>query len=106
MKLEDEDENGDGGGAEEGEEEEIVEEDPEIDAKEKRNYGKARKFARAIQAGEIPDAIKEMYQNASKYSKQPRLFRTELVNRLFKKHPKGSLSFAMRNLLLQAGSAT
>ena len=89
LKLEDEDENGDGGGAEEGEEEEIVEEDPEIDAKEKRNYGKARKFARAIQAGEIPDAIKEMYQNASKYSKQPRLFRTELVNRLFKKTSKG-----------------
>lgn len=89
LKLEDEDENGDGGGAEEGEEEEIVEEDPEIDAKEKRNYGKARKFARATQAGEIPDAIKEMYQNASKYSKQPRLFRTELVNRLFKKTSKG-----------------
>ena len=85
LKLEDEDE----GGAEEGEEEEVLEEDPEVDTKEKRNYGKARKFARAPQAGEIPDDIKEMYNNASKYSNHPRLFRTELVNRLFKKTSKG-----------------
>ena len=90
LELEEKDEGEEkDGGAEEGEEEAVKEDDPEVEAKEKRNYGKARKFARAIQAGEIPEDIKDMYNNASKYSNQPRLFKTELVNRLFKKTAKG-----------------
>ena len=103
LELEEKDEGEEkDGGAEEGEEEAVKEDDPEVEAKEKRNYGKARKFARAIQAGEIPEDIKDMYNNASKYSNQPRLFKTDFS----RKPPRGSLSFAMMNLLLQAGSPT
>lgn len=74
---------------EEGEEEEDKEDDDCVDpeaASERRHYAKARKFGRLMKKGLIPDEILTLYQDASTQQKQPRLFRTELVNRLFKKN--------------------
>ena len=62
--------------------------DPE-NASEKRHYAKARKFGRMMKKGLIPDEILTVYRDASSQQKQPRLFRTELVNRLFKKTKAG-----------------
>ena len=77
---------------EEGEEEEDKEDDDCVDpeaASERRHYAKARKFGRLMKKGLIPDEILTLYQDASTQQKQPRLFRTELVNRLFKKTKSG-----------------
>lgn len=75
---------------EEGEEEEKKEDDPEHEeAQEKRSYGKARKFARMLANGQVPADIKQMYNDAATHSKSPRLFRTELINRMFKRNAKG-----------------
>ena len=81
-------------GAEEGEEEEMKEDDQCIEpgdtqGSEKRCYHKARKFQRMLKQGLIPDEIVAMYNDASVQQKQPRLFRTELVNRLFGKTKTG-----------------
>eukprot|EP00435_Cladocopium_sp_Y103_P012619 s1297_g3.t1 len=79
---------------EEGEEEEIKEDDeivePGQDKRgEKRSYNKARKFQRMLKQGLIPDEIAAMYNDAHVKQKQQRLFRTELVNRLFQKTKAG-----------------
>ena len=84
----------DGKGGEEGEEEEVKETDdivePGQDRKcEKRSYHKARKFQRMLKQGLIPDEIVAMYNDANVKQKQPRLYRTELVNRLFQKTKAG-----------------
>lgn len=73
---------------EEGEEEGAVE-DTEVEAGETRNYHKARKFARMLKAGQLPADITALYQVAAEKSGHPRLFRTELINRLFQKNSKG-----------------
>ncbi len=75
---------------EEGEEEEVKEDDPETEApEEKRSYGKARKFARMLAKGQVPEDIRRMYNEAATKSQSPRLFRTELINRMFKKGSNG-----------------
>lgn len=78
---------------EEGEEESDKEDDdcvdPEGASSERRHYAKARKFGRMMKKGLIPDEIVTLYQDATTQQKQPRLFRTELVNRLFKKNKSG-----------------
>ena len=75
---------------EEGEEEAEREDDEIVEPEvEKRCYGKARKFARMVKKGLIPEEIVAMYNDAGAKHKQPRLFRTELVNRLFKKTQGG-----------------
>lgn len=74
---------------EEGEEEEATEKDPEVDPGEKRDYAKARKFARMLKQGQVPEEVVTLYNDSALQSKQPRLFKTELINRLFKKDSKG-----------------
>ena len=66
----------------EGEEEENKSDDPVV-AVEKRGFGKARKFSRMMQAGSIPEDIRRLYEEGSKTAKSPRLFKTELINRMF-----------------------
>lgn len=74
---------------EEGEEEEEAERDPEVDPGERRDYAKARKFARMLKQGQVPEEVVTLYNDSAVQSKQPRLFKTELINRLFKKDSKG-----------------
>ena len=88
------------GEKEEGEEEEgCFENDEEIEpdekskskdkANEKRHFGKARKFQRMLKAGQIPEDILKLYNDGAMQQKQPRLFRTELINKLFQQDSKG-----------------
>lgn len=77
------------GTSEEGEEEEEKDADPCVDPGEKRDYGKARKFARMLKAGQVPEEVVSLYNDQALQAKQPRLFRTELINRLFKKDSHG-----------------
>ena len=57
--------------------------DDPVVAVEKRGFGKARKFSRMMQAGSIPEDIRRLYEEGSKTAKSPRLFKTELINRMF-----------------------
>ena len=75
---------------EEGEEEDQKEADPEVNPDETRNYAKARKFAKMLKKGQLPEEIKLMYMQAARNSESPRLFRTEMINRLFQKNKKMS----------------
>ena len=75
--------------AEEGEEEEQKEADPLVQPEEKRNYAKARKFAKMLKKGQLPEEIKLMYTEAAQKSDSPRLFKTELINRLFQQNKSG-----------------
>ena len=79
---------------EEGQEEEDLEHDPDSEAMEKRNYAKARKFARLLKEGRIPDSVKKLFGEASSKQTHPRLFRTELINRLFKQTKEGQYILA------------
>ena len=73
----------------EGEEEEEKEVDEEVDANDKRDYAKARKFGRLLKNGQVPDDILKMYNDDAMQSKQPRMYRTTLINELFRKDSKG-----------------
>lgn len=73
---------------EEGEEEEQAEGDPEVTPDETRHFAKARKFAKMLKKGQLPEEIKLMYEQAAQQSATPRLFRTEMINRLFQKNKK------------------
>ena len=73
---------------EEGEEEGQKEAGPEVSPDETRNYAKARKFAKMLKKGQLPEEIKLMYMQAAQNSESPRLFRTEMINRLFQKNKK------------------
>ena len=79
--------------------------DPE-NASEKRHFAKARKFGRMMKKGLIPDEILTLYRDASSKQKQPRLFRTELVNRFFKRTKAGEYGLCMIHLNFNLGSAT
>ena len=73
---------------EEGEEEDQKEAGPEVSPDETRNYAKARKFAKMLKKGQLPEEIKLMYMQAAQNSESPRLFRTEMINRPFQKNKK------------------
>jgi len=74
----------------EGEEEEEKEDDEEVeDPNDKRDYAKARKFGRLLKNGQVPDDILKMYNDDAMQSKQPRMYRTALINKLFRKDSKG-----------------
>lgn len=75
---------------EEGEEEE-GEADPEVDpaSGEKRSYPKARKWARLAKANAIPEDIVALFENGSKQSQNPRLFKTQFINAIFTTNRRG-----------------
>lgn len=73
----------------EGEEEEQKEADPEVSPAETRDAAKARKFAKMLKSGQLPEEIQLMYNEAAQKSSSPRLFRTEMINRLFQRNNKG-----------------
>lgn len=84
----------DGSEDHEGEEEEPKEKDFEVDdddnGEEKRDYAKARKFTRMLESGGVPEDIKLLYEKGGGGNVGKRLFRSQLINRLFTK-TKGRL---------------
>lgn len=84
---------------EEGEEEEDFENDEVVEPSsskasknasgEKRHFGKARKFQRMMKAGSVPEDIIKLFNDGAQQSKQPRLFKTQLINKLFKQDKGG-----------------
>ena len=76
----------------EGEEEEEKTDDNEEQCskgEETRDFHKARKFNKMLNKGLIPAEVKKLYEDAAGNSPKPRLFRTQLINRLFSKTSKG-----------------
>lgn len=90
---------------EEGEEEDQKEADPEVSPDETRNYAKARKFAKMLKKGQLPEEIKLMYMQAAQNSESPRLFRTEMINRPFQKNKKMSGLWCQQALSSRVGSS-
>ena len=85
---------------EEGEEEEPKEEDEVVEpgsSTDKRDYGKARKFARMLKAGDVPQDIVQLYQQEALSKKSPRLFRSQLINKMFQKNAKGDYVLATQS---------
>ena len=74
---------------EEEEEEQEHEEDETPETEETRDFHKARKFNKMLSKGQIPPEVKKLYEDAANKSPKPRLFRTQLINRLFKKSSSG-----------------
>jgi hypothetical protein len=95
---------------EEGGEEEEAENDEEVEAPssskapkgEKRDYGKARKWQRLLKSGQIPDDIVQMYNCTALKQKQPRLFRTQLINKLFQVDSNGEYTLCSDSPSFQA----
>ena len=54
-----------------------------------RDFGKARKWARLLNKKMIPEEILKLYQDTALKAKAPRLFRTQLINKVFKKTADG-----------------
>ena len=63
------------------------EDEGEANEQETRDYGKARKMARMLKSGNVPDDIRRLYDSANQQA-NPRLFKTELINRLFQVNKK------------------
>lgn len=74
---------------EEEEEEQENEEDETPENQETRDFNKARKFNKMLSKGQIPAEVMKLYEDAASKSPKPRLFRTQLINRLFKKSSSG-----------------
>ena len=96
-------------GTEEGEEEENFDDDDVVEPSsskatkdEKRHHGKARKWQRMLKAGQIPDDIVQMYNNTALQQKQPRLFRTQLINKLFQVDSNGEYTLCSDSPSFQA----
>ena len=61
------------------------------DASGLRDRSKANKFDRLLGKGEIPSEIVDMLNEGMKNSKNPRSFKTELINKLFNRDDTGKL---------------
>ncbi|CAE7268555.1 unnamed protein product [Symbiodinium sp. CCMP2592] len=72
-----------------GKDEEQEAEDDESKNEETRDVGKARKMARMLKAGNVPEDVRKLYESANQQS-NPRLFKTELINRLFQVNKSGN----------------
>ena len=80
----------------EGEEEEPREQD-EACEDETRSYPKARKWARLIKAGQVPEDLQQLYEQGAKNSPHPRLFKSQFINKVFQQNSKGEYVLAPGN---------
>ena len=70
--------------------------------KGKRDRCKAQKFDQMLAAGKIPTHIIDMLEEGKKDSKQPRKFKTQIINQLFNRDDKGRLIMQPHAPLFQA----
>eukprot|EP00435_Cladocopium_sp_Y103_P040746 s1154_g11.t1 len=63
----------------EGEEEEPKEEDAVVENEDHRSYPKARKWARTIRSGQVPEDLQQIYEIGAKNSPTPRLFKSQFI---------------------------
>lgn len=78
----------------EGEDEEPKEEDATVADDEHRSYPKVRKCARMIKSGQVPEDLQQLYEEGSKHSPPPRLFKSQFINKVFQsfsRTPEASL---------------
>ena len=78
----------------EGEEEEAFEDDEPQEEDHHRSYPKARKWARMIKAGQVPDDLQKLYEEGAKNSSTPRLFKSQFINKVFQKNSRGEYVLA------------
>eukprot|EP00435_Cladocopium_sp_Y103_P057409 s3256_g19.t1 len=81
----------------EGEEEEPREEDTVVENEEHRSYPKARKWARMIKSGQVPEDLQQLYEDGAKNSPTPRLFKSQFINKIFQVNSKGEYVLAPGN---------
>ena len=80
----------------EGEEEEPKEQNEAVDD-ELRSYPKARKWARLIKSGQVPEDLQQLYEQGAKNSPHPRLFKSQFINKVFQQNAKGEYVLAPGN---------
>ena len=81
----------------EGEDEEPKEEDATVADDEHRSYPKVRKCARMIKSGQVPEDLQQLYEEGSKNSPPPRLFKSQFINKVFQQNTSGEFAFAPGN---------
>eukprot|EP00435_Cladocopium_sp_Y103_P026627 s808_g6.t1 len=81
----------------EGEEEEPREEDAVVENEDHRSYPKARKWARMIKSGQVPEDLQQLYETGAKNSPTPRLFKSQFINKIFQVNSKGEYVLAPGN---------
>ena len=81
----------------EGEDEEPKEEDATVADDEHRSYPKVRKCARMIKSGQVPEDLQQLYEEGSKNSPPPRLFKSQFINKVFQQNTSGEFAFAPAN---------
>ena len=81
----------------EGEDEEPKEEDATVADDEHRSYPKVRKCARMIKSGQVPEDLQQLYEEGSKNSPAPRLFKSHFINTVFQQNTRGESVFAPGN---------
>ena len=81
----------------EGEDEEPKEEDATVADDEHRSYPKVRKCARMIKSGQVPEDLQQLYEEGSKNSPPPRLFKSQFINTVFQQNTRGESVFAPGN---------
>ena len=79
---------------EEKEDEEPKEEDATVADDEHRSYPKVRKCARMIKSGQVPEDLQQLYEEGSKNSPPPRLFKSQFINKVFQQNASGESVFA------------
>ena len=84
----------------EGEDEEPKEDDATVADDQHRSYPKVRKCARMIKSGQVPEDLQQLYEEGSKNSPPPRLFKSHSSTKSFSRTPVASLC-----LLLEIPSA-
>ena len=81
----------------EGEDEEPKEEDATVADDEHRSYPKVRKWERMIKSGQVPEDLQQLYEEGSKNSPPPRLFKSRLINKVFQQNTRGESVCAPEN---------
>jgi hypothetical protein len=71
-----------------------LKEDATVADDEHRSYPKVRKCARMIKSGQVPEDLQQLYEEGSKHSPPPRLFKSQFINKVFQsfsRTPEASL---------------
>ena len=60
-----------------------LKEDSTVADDEHWSYPKVRKCARMIKSGQVPEDLQQLYEEGSKHSPPPRLFKSQFINKVF-----------------------
>ena len=74
-----------------------LKEDATVADDEHWSYPKIRKCARMIKSGQVPEDLQQLYEEGSKHSPPPRLFKSQFINKVFQQNTRGESVFAPGN---------